>query len=353
MWRIRKGFRLPVDWWTRAGERLDLGLSPERAFFSPSQRLRREAVSGLERVRLGLEEGYRLSESLRQAGLELPLHLWALIETGERTGLTGAALREIGEQLAAARSRRQRLSGQLWYPGLVFLTACSVMGLILVWVIPRLRELGKEMGGGAELPWFTEYLGWIYGGALCGCATVLLAGWGLVLTLHRLGSRSLRFSQWAENLYAALPLAGTYRTRSRESRLLDQLAVLLCGGYTLPEALQLLSSRSVQRHEQTELARFRERLLNGGGFDAALRDCPLVSVETSELLEVGQECGKLDQYMRRIAEAHVAYLDALRERGLRLLEPVFLLVLTAAVGGLIIAYLLPFVQLLEQAGPGS
>lgn len=349
----RHEFRLPVEWWTSAGERLDLGLPPERALFSRSRQQKGQAVSGLARVRNGLAQGNRLSEALRHSGLQLPVHLWAILEAGERTGLTGASFREVGEHLTQLQLQRQRLVSQLWYPGLVFLTAVLVMGIIVFWVVPRLRELGREMGAGAQLPWWTENLGRIYGTGFMIALGLLLMGIFIPFVLGRGGARSLRLSRWTERGYSAIPLLGTYRSRLREARLLEQLSVLLHGGFTLPEALRLVVKGTDLLHEKTELDRLRERLLMGGGFEAALRDCPLLFPETVELLEVGQECGKLDQYMRRIAKAHGTFLATLRERSFRLLEPAFLCFLTLAVGGLIVAYLLPIIRLLEESGLGA
>jgi type IV pilus assembly protein PilC len=102
--------------------------------------------------------------------------------------------------------------------------------------------------------------------------------------------------------------------------------------------------------EQQELMRFRSSLLMGMGFSVSLRACPLFDRESVPLLEAGQESGRLESYMERIALARDEEARWKVSQATRFVEPVFLFVLSGAIGGMVLAYLLPMVRLLEQAG---
>ena len=102
--------------------------------------------------------------------------------------------------------------------------------------------------------------------------------------------------------------------------------------------------------EKHQLLLFRERLLRGTGLAVAAASCALLSADNEPLLEAGQESGNLETYMVRIADDLQVQASWKSQQLTRVLEPVFLLGLSAAIAGLILAYLLPMVRMLEQAG---
>jgi type II secretory pathway component PulF len=347
----KRVFSLPWSWWIRAGERLSLGLDVLAVLSSRmSGRLPRGSVSGLERIVNGLKRGRALVEAMREAGMVLPMEAWCLLEAGERTGRLGEAMNEVGTLLQQQESRRRELMGQAWYPALVGLTALAVMGLILLWVVPQMREVGTAMGMGDDLPWLTSHIGALYGGLLGAALGFAGAAGCMHLLFDRMGRHRRSWAGIQESVLGAIPFLGRIRYQLRESRLLKQVGTLLDGGLTLPQALGVAAEGRANLWEKEELEHFRTRLLSGSGFDAAARDCALIDPVDAEMLQVGQESGRLDTWMHRIAETQSRAAEQQIARLTRFLEPVFLLFLSAAVGGLILAYLLPMVRMLEQAG---
>ena len=83
-------------------------------------------------------------------------------------------------------------------------------------------------------------------------------------------------------------------------------------------------------------------------FGEALAEFQIVNEESRILLMVGQESGRLDQYLERIAHDLEGSVALRLEQGIRFLEPAMLLFLSVAVGGLILAYLLPMIGMLER-----
>jgi type II secretory pathway component PulF len=344
-----KAFSPDWGWWVRAGERMSLGLDV-LAILRSGGRLSKAVRGGLERVVTGLRQGQALVEAMREAGMVLPMEAWCLLESGERTGRLGEAMSEVGSLLQNRETRRRELMGQLWYPALVGVTAFAVMGLILLWVIPQLREVGMTMGLGEQLPWLTEHIGLLYGGVFAGGLGLVLTTGLLLIALNRMGRCREPWGRLEESILGAVPLLGRVRHQTREGRLLKQLGTLLRGGLTLPQALELAAAARSNLWEQEEIRNLRRRLLTGAGFEAAIGDCRLIDSGNAELLQVGQESGQLDTWMDRIADTQAKAVERELARLTRLLEPLFLFFLSGAVAGLILAYLLPMVRMLEQAG---
>lgn len=344
MLRRKKVAGSTPGWWIRAGERLCLGLDLMQVLGDAGEA---DWVRDLDRE---LRAGRPVVEAMRSVGMNLPMEAWSLLEAGEHTGRLGEAMREVGALLEERREHRRALAGQLWYPAMVLLVAAGVMGILLLWVIPQLREMALALDPGNGLPWLTENLGRLYGGLLgAGLAAITLLS-ALAVALGQLSGRSERAARIAEVLHAGLPFWGRIRHRQRIARLLRQLGTLLHGGTTLPAALEQVAAGAPSRWEAAVLRDCREGLLMGMELGEVLEACPLMDPESVPLLEAGQEGGRLDHYLEQVGRN--LERDALRriQQLTRFLEPAFLLFLSLLVGGLLLAYLLPMVQLLEEAG---
>ncbi len=342
----RKGFCPEWTWWIRAGERLQLGLDLKRVL-DPGPAARR-LHAPLARIMEDLEQGHGLVGAFREAGLILPSAVWSLLQAGEQTGRLGEAMREVGERLRERQRRRRELAGQLWYPVLVVATAFLVMLILLLWVIPQMREVSQSMGDGQQLPWLTEYIGWIYGGLMLAGLAVGLGLLGGAAVFRWRGRSSLGWSRLAEELVRRIPLAGQILFLQREATLLRQLGTCLEAGITLPAALGMAELERPGRWERAQLEDFRKRLVLGAGLEACFRDCRLLSPENVQILAVGHECGRLDHYLQRLAVELEERVSWRLSQVLRLLEPLLLLGLSAAVGILLLAYMLPMVRMMEQ-----
>lgn len=340
------------SWWIRSGERLNLGIDLREVFPVEATTVEDKLSPGLANVAAEIHRGARIVDAFRRGGTRLPLEGWCLLEAGEHAGRLGDAMREVGSLLEEREKRRRQLAGQLWYPSLVLATGVVVMGIILFWVVPGMRETSRSMGLGEQLPWVTENIGKLYGVLFCGffCIVIIMTILGFVL--RGAARRSRYWAAFRESLMARAPLLGKARHWAREARILRQLATLLSGGTTLPASLEICATDSPDEWERGALQTLRQHLLLGAGFREALNSCPILGRETVPLLLAGQESGKLEEYMLRLADELERRSSWKVQQATRLLEPVFLLFLSTAVGMLILAYMLPMVRMLEQAGAG-
>ncbi len=341
-------YTLDWSWWVRSGERIALGLDLRRLFSGRDTTLGSGMRRGLERCTGFLEEGDGLVRAMRRSGLALADEAWCLLQAGERTGRLGEAMCEVGEHIKQAQNRRKEVVGQLWYPGFVSLTGIVVMAIILFWVVPQLRDISNSMGADGEFPWLTENIGRLYGGMMVlfvGVLSVSLTGWHVI---KRLARRSLKWARVLELLAGWIPVAGQLRGLAREARILRQIGTLLRGGITFPSALEMAASNSPDQFETYQLTEFRKRQLMGISFEEGLAACSLFNQENHPLLVTGQETGRFDTFALRIADDADRELSWRLKQLVRAIEPATVISLAALVAGLVMAYMLPTIHMLEQ-----
>jgi type II secretory pathway component PulF len=374
-------------WWIRAGERLQMGLGLGRVLDAGGEdlgddgskpvqdrvaekadrggvwfvtdgvrqwglwrkRFRRKGreEAGLERLRVGLREGLGLVEAMQGSGMMLPLEGWGYLLAGEQTGRSGEAFCAVAGLLEEREKRRRERIGQLWYPVLLLLIGALVLGLLLLWVIPALRELNQDMGNGGELPWLTQHLGTLYmsllGGMVIG-GLLGLAGWR---TMESGSRRSIKWGERREWVMRRLPGMGTVWRSAREARLLGQLGPLLRSGHAIPRALELVASGLPSKWEAAALMAFRSHLLHGASFMEGFCSCALFSHDSRALISLGEESGRLDDFMDKRARELRESVRWWGQQLSRATEPMLLMGLALAVGGMLVAYLLPMLHLME------
>lgn len=222
------------------------------------------------------------------------------------------------------------------------------MALILVWVVPQMRELGTTMGIEGDLPWLTENIGTLYGTLLVSFVALLLASLCLMYLWVLAARRDIAFGSLRESILDWIPVAGGIWKGRRESATQQQLAHLLEGGITLPRSLEILSGLTMDQWEKTQLLDFRKRLIMGAGFEGSVRQFAFFKRDNIAIIVAGQESGKLDEFLLNLStEGERMVLWKLNQL-IRLVEPLMLLFLSAAIGGLVMAYLLPMVTMFER-----
>lgn len=307
---------------------------------------------GEEAVRAALARGLPAAEALREAGWSLPPELSLRLANGERTGTLAEAMEAVGLDLQRREEVVRRLRAHLSYPLLLLVVGAGVLLLLVTVVIPRLRDVLRSLLPGGDLPWLSEHIGRLYGGGLLACFFLAALTALTLFTASRMSRRSLAIARGREWCFGLLPWGSGLRKWTREARLLRQLAVLLRGGVPLPAALDFCAEGFPGLYEKKALAEWRRRLLMGEGFGASLEIFPLIADENKELLRAGQESGRLEEFMERIAADAELRRQWRTEALLRQLEPAFLAFLTMALGGLFLAFLLPMIRLFESAGAG-
>lgn len=325
-----------------------MGLDFRLVLQSAGQGLPPPVENGLTRVLDGVAEGGLIVASMRHSGMQLPVEAWSLLDAGEQTGKLAEVMVRTGKLMRERATRRKAFTGQLWYPAMVLGVGFLVMAVILFWVVPQMRAVSISMGMGEELPWLTEHIGMLYGSSMLVLLLAGLLGIAGTLLLSFLSQRNERWAYPVERIYRWVPGISWMRQSMREARLARYLGTLLQAGITLPRALQTAAEDACELWEKDQLNQCRERLLMGIGFPEVVAACPLFSREYLPLLESGQESGQLEVFLLQIAEDRDGDILQQLSMWIRFLEPGILLLLSIAIGGLILAYLLPMVNMLER-----
>jgi type II secretory pathway component PulF len=288
--------------------------------------------------------------ALRAAGWQLRDSEWSLLEMAERTGRMGEGLRMVGQELRVRGERRRELMGQLAYPAMVTLAAVAVLLLLSVWVLPQMQVTLSAMAADTPIPWITRHIGWLYGVIAVVLVGVLFVGWlGAKVTLL-CGWRYPRLARLRTRLLRGIPWFGRMYQAKGDSLVLRQIHIYGLAGITLADSLQRIARFSSDGYQHERLLWLRRQLLQGMPVAEALLQADVLAEEELPLLIAAHEGGQLAERAGQVAAMLEQRVEWATKQLLKCYEPLLLALLTVAIGGLLLAYLLPMIRVFESVG---
>jgi general secretion pathway protein F len=299
----------------------------------------REVLGG---VKAEVTGGLSLAAALGIYGRHFPDYYRALVRGGEESGALPKVLQHLADYLDARQALHQKTSLALLYPALVtFVAICVVTGL-LVYVVPQIVQVFQQSR--QSLPLLTR--GLIAVSDFLRGAGPWLAGIGVCAALSaRIALRSDRHRRRWHAFLLRLPGLGPAIRGLNTSRFASTLAILVGGGVPLLAALDY-SARAMSNmvmHDGIKAA--IERVREGEGLARALSATRIFPPLMLHLVGSGESSGQLEHMLERAAQLETQTLERRLAVLLTLLEPVMILVMGGVVLVIVLAILLPIMEI--------
>jgi len=322
---------------------LDSGLTMEQALAALIEEvelpLTREVLAG---VKAEIMAGASLAAALGSYERSFPEFYRALVHGGEESGALPTVLQHLADYLDARQALRQKTGLALLYPILVAVVALAIVTGLLVYVVPQVVQVFQQSRQG--LPLLTR--------ALIGLSDFLRAAWpylavagvGGAIAARVLLRRPAPRRRW-HALLLGLPWLGSLVRGVDTSRFASTLAILVAGGVPLLGALASAAQGmgNVVMREAVERAIGRVR--EGVSLSRALGETRVFPPLLVHLVASGELSGKLEQMLGRAARLETQALERRLAVFITLLEPVMILVMGAAVLLIVLAILLPIIEI--------
>ncbi|NMY92365.1 type II secretion system inner membrane protein GspF [Pseudomonas oryzihabitans] len=289
-----------------------------------------------------VREGYTLADSLgRHPGTFDPLYL-TLVAAGERAGRLGPVLERLADYLERVQRQRHKARTALIYPLALALVSIAVVAGLMTFVVPKLTE--QFIHSGLQLPWITRALVAVSDGLLVSgpwlLGLLVLAGVGL----QRLLRQVLWRRRWHRQLLR-LPRLGELLRTLDSARLTRSLAILVGSGIPVLEGLQVSRATLGNQVLGDALDAAIEQVTAGTGLGRALDRTAVFPPLLVNMVASGEASSTLDAMLERVADAQERDFNQQVDLALALFEPVLILILGGVVLAIVLAILLPIMQL--------
>jgi general secretion pathway protein F len=301
----------------------------------------------LGNVRDRVNEGAALADAMAAGGGVFPDLYIGMVRAGEAGGALETVLERLADYLESQVRLRNKVSSILIYPTVMFLFACVVVGALVTVVLPQITELLASLN--QPLPFYTRWIIALSNFARSFWWAIGLGGLGVFLTLRTL-VRTRRGRDTWDRLQLRLPLIGRVVRLVAISRFTRTLATLLAGGLPITRALD--ASRDVADNAVLGRAidRARESITEGQSVAQPLRASGEFPPLVTHMIEVGERSGELEAMLGKVADTYDEQVETTVTRLTALLEPLLILVMVGIVIVIILATLVPLLNVTSSLG---
>lgn len=287
-------------------------------------------------------EGFRLSDAMARQDAAFPPLYRAMVAAGESSGALPTILERLADFLERDEQARSRLKIALIYPTALTITALAVIAALVVFVVPKVVDQFDSMG--QRLPFLTRAIIFVSDAARdWGWLFLLLLAAGMIGLAQALRKPDIRLRFDAALL--RLPIAGKLIRNVNAARLARTLSTMIASGVPVLEGLLLtvptVSNRALRQATLLMATTIRE----GGSLSGAMRRADIFPPILMYMTASGESSGRVDEMLGRAAEYLEREFQTFVALALSLLEPIIIVVMGAVVTLIVLAILLPILQI--------
>lgn len=292
-----------------------------------------------------VDGGAKLSASLARFPQVFNDFFVHMIRAGETSGRLDETLTYLADEEEKNYDLQSKIRGAMIYP-IFILSGMVVMGVaMMIFVIPQLTKVLTE--GGAKLPIATRILIGVSGFMQLRWPYLLLILIAIIIG-YRLYVRTPAGRFMVDNLKLRAPIIGSIYRRIAITRFAQSLSTLLQSGVPLTRALEIVADivgNTVYRRLTQQAIKDVE---DGNPLSTTFLKSAIVPAMLTQMMNVGEQTGRLDFVLKKLSEFYSREVENAVTGLVTLIEPLILIVLGIAVGGLVAAILLPIYSLSES-----
>ncbi|PIT91878.1 hypothetical protein COU12_00660 [Candidatus Jorgensenbacteria bacterium CG10_big_fil_rev_8_21_14_0_10_54_38] len=296
----------------------------------------------LAEVSSDIESGFSLSQALgRHPGVFSEFYV-NIVKSAEVTGRLSEVLDFLADYLEKQSVLTGKIRNALVYPAFVVGLFLVVVIIMVTMVIPQIAPIFTEAS--VKLPAITRFL--VSFGTF-----IVNWWWAILIVLVMLVLLVIDYARTEEGkavfneIGLRLPLVGTLLQRSYIARFAESAKVLIQGGLTIPQAIEI-SSHTISNYVYRDvLHEAAQAVRKGLLLSQALKDAPYFPPLVSQLIAVGESTGRLEALLGKISSFYERQVEDTVSNLVELIQPALLVVIGLMVAGLFAAILLPLYNL--------
>jgi len=285
-----------------------------------------------------IQDGGTLSDALAKHPKIFSSLYVNITKSGELGGRLEHALARLADFLDKEEEMASRVRQAMAYPALMCAVGFATILVLLTVVIPRLVVMFEDIGQTLPLPTLI----------LMGVSDFMVKyGWLIILAIGFMVFLIKRKASTAEGkakldiFKLNFPLVGALINKLEIARFSRTLATLLDSGIPILSAMDAVINTVQNEIIKGELKKSRQDIKDGASLGRSLKEATQIPPYVTNMITVGEEGGKLENVLFRIASSYEAQADKAIGFLLTLLEPVLILVMGLVVGFIVISMLLP------------
>jgi type IV pilus assembly protein PilC len=294
----------------------------------------------------GIKSGDNFSKAVSQQPHFSRLYV-ALIKAGEASGKLNDVMSKMADDLEKQRNFMSKVKGTMVYPIIIIVGVIGVIVIMLMFVVPQLGGLYKDMG--VELPMSTKIM--------IGSSDFLMRFWPVILVACIATVVVVRkFFAIERNKFALhstlikLPKVGDIIIKATLVSATRTLSLLIQSGVLMLESLSIVTNTTDNVVFQKAMKNIYRSVQNGITLSDSFQKEQIFPPILIQMIAVGERTGKLDEVIHKISDYFELQTDAAIKTATTLIEPLTLVLLGGVVFIIVMSVLTPIYTLTSSIG---
>ncbi|MBV33523.1 MAG: general secretion pathway protein GspF [Porticoccaceae bacterium] len=287
-------------------------------------------------------EGRSFSEALRRSPYKISDSVIAGIGVGEESGHLHEVLHRLADDIERGAENRKTIGRALIYPSALLTTALAVIGIMMVWVVPKITTIFTSAK--RELPFITRVIMEL-SNFFREKGVFLFFFFVLALLVFNLLMRDeVRRRQWHRGLLM-IPGMGRWIHMSNLADWSRSLGVLLSNGVPALAALKISSSVVENLYLRSKMELVTESMRRGNSLQNALAEHLNKSGFLIHMVGSGEASSELDGMLIRVADYYSLRLRNAVDVFMKLINPVLIVFMGLVILAVVAAVMLPIMDM--------
>ncbi len=301
----------------------------------------------LKRVTKDVEGGSSLAEALKKHPKVFDGLYVNLVAAGEIGGILDTILQRLAAYIEKAEKLKTRIKGAMTYPIIVVAIAVLVIAVILIFVIPVFQEMFSSFGKALPVP--TQIVVNM-SDFLKGNIHYIIVAFILFVIAFKKYRNTKKGRRQTDALALKLPVFGNLLKKTAVARFTRTLGTMISSGVPILDALEIVAKTSGNVILEEIIYEVRSSIAEGQTIAEPLSEADIFPRMVVQMISVGEATGALDTMLNKIADFYDDEVDAAVEALTSMLEPLLMVFLGGAIGGLVVAMYLPIFQMAAAMG---
>ena len=293
-------------------------------------------------VRSEVVAGHRLADALGQFPLEFPEVYRATVAAGEESGDLAQVMGRLADYIEERQALRGKILAAFVYPAVVTAVALAIVVFLMTYVVPQVVEVFEHTR--QVLPWPTRMLLATSELLRAGGLWIVLGAVAVVVALRRWLARPGPKAAW-DAFALRLPVFGRMVRAVNTARFASTLAILTAAGVPLLRALEAARATLANAVLASAVVDTIAAVREGSTLARALGAAKVFPPILVHLAASGEATGELAPMLERAANNLAREVERRALLLTTLLDPLLILVMGAVVLGIVLAVLMPIIEI--------
>lgn len=297
-----------------------------------------------------LTMGESFSDALGKQGAAFPQLLVNMIKSAEMIGKIEDTLDEMADYYQDIEDTKKAVISAITYPSIVLLFAITVITFMLVYIIPKFKDVFVSMG--AEIPAITQFAlnlsAFLTNNYIYIISAIIIFIVVFIFSYKKIKS----FKVLIQKINMRLPVIGKLIIAKEMSMFASTFATLTKNSVMLTDCMEILSKITSNEIYKDIMNRTMDNLIKGDKMSETFKDNWAIPDLAFYMILTGENTGELGNMLEKVGEYYLKEEKNLVGQIKTFIEPAMILFLAVAVGFIVISVLVPMFGMYQTVAAG-